>query len=302
MRRFVSPSLIALSLAFLLAFSSSLAHAWGAAGHRLTALIAWDTMAPATRSFVADTLARHPDHALWVEKSGTGEARLIFAEAATWPDNIRVDPRFHDERRDVPTPPLPGLPDTARHKTWHYLDLDERGNPVKGELDQQISRLSRQMAQASDPAQLAYALPWLTHLLGDIHQPLHVGRHGDLGGNDFEIENPARPRRPFMNLHSYWDELPGPSGLRGKRLDRAAAMLVARHPAPRQGDVAAWRRESHALLAEAYPPEAGSLLPIVTDEFRQRSEHIAGQRIVGAVYRLARLLDQAVRERGAATR
>ena len=299
MRRLPLPSLatplLAPMVALFLALFPIRAHAWSAAGHRLIAVIAWDNMAPTTRNFVTQTLSRHPDHGVWTEKSGTGEPRLIFAEAATWPDNIRNDPRFYDERRDAPTPPIPGLPDTARHKTWHYLDLDAQQRVVKGELDRQIERLSRQLEAGDDPVQASYALPWLAHLVGDIHQPLHVGRHGDQGGNDFEIENPARPRQPFTNLHSFWDELPGPSGLRGKRLDKAADALTGRYPAPLQGDVASWRRESHALLVEAYPPQAGSLLPLVTDEFRQHSEEIAGRRIIDAGYRLARLLDQLAR-------
>jgi hypothetical protein len=76
------------------------------------------------REAIATSLARHPDPR-W---AGPGPLRRpidLFAEAATWPDDIRNDPRFYDEGR--PPPPLPGLPDTARAKRWHYIDLDAGG-------------------------------------------------------------------------------------------------------------------------------------------------------------------------------
>ena len=86
------------------------AKAWNAAGHRLVAAIAWQQLSPASQNFVAEVLAAHPDHDRWVAKARTAEAAGIFAEASTWPDDIRNDPRFHDAGRDDATPPLPGFP------------------------------------------------------------------------------------------------------------------------------------------------------------------------------------------------
>ena len=126
------------------------------------------------------------------------------------------------------------------------------------------------------------ALPWLLHLVGDIHQPLHVGRHGDEGGNAVEIENPFNKRLPFSSLHLYWDDLPGPPWLRGKRLEDNARRLLERYPAPEQGNVARWREESHRLLDSAYPTEPGSLLPIVSEAFHRASRDTANRRIVDA--------------------
>ncbi|MCH2222283.1 MAG: hypothetical protein MK097_18435, partial [Dechloromonas sp.] len=51
------------------------------------------------------------------------------------------------------------------------------------------------------------------------------------------------------------------------------------------------RDESHRLLATAYPSEAGSLLPIVDDEFHRRSRETANRRVAEAGYRLGHLLD-----------
>lgn len=285
--------LIALSL--LLA--APLAQAWNAAGHRLTAAIAWQQLSPRTQAVIAEALSQHPDHQRWRDRARSDEAGALFAEAATWPDDIRNDPRFYDEQREPATPPLPGLSDTARHKHWHYVDLGADGKPRKGELDRQIERLSRVLRSTAQIEQISYALPWLIHLVGDIHQPLHVGRHDDEGGTELEIENPFNKRLPFTSLHVYWDDLPGPPWLRGKRLDNNAARLLDTYPAPAQGTVAQWRDESHRLLAAAYPPATGSLLPIVSEEFHQQARAIAQRRLVEAGYRLGRLLESIFAQR-----
>ena len=275
-----------------LTFSPPLAHAWNAAGHRLIAVIAWQQLSPASQASITEALMRHPDQARWAEKARSSEGIDLFAEASTWPDDIRQDPRFYDEHREAATPPLPGLSDTARHKRWHYVDLGPDGKTREGELDRQIERLSQLLRSTAKAEEITYALPWLLHLVGDIHQPLHVGRHGDEGGNSVEIENPRNKRRPFSSLHSYWDDLPGPPWLRGKRLAQNAASLRDNFPAPRQGTVRQWRDESHQLLATAYPDTNGSLLPLITEEFHQKSQAIAERRLVDAGYRLGQLLEK----------
>ncbi len=282
---------LAFVLAFVLACTPALAHAWNAAGHRLTASIAWQQLSAPSRDFVAAALARHPDHPRWVEKAKSAEAADIFAEASTWPDDIRNDPRFYNEEREPPTPPLPGLNDTARHKRWHYVDLGDDGKARAGEIDQQIERLSQLLRSTRKNEQISFALPWLLHLVADIHQPLHVGRDGDEGGNGVEIENPFNKRLPFSNLHTYWDDLPGPPWLRGKRLEKNAARLLENFPAPAQGNVRQWKEESHRLLADAYPLANGSLLPMITEEFHQQAREMANRRVLAAGYRLGRLLE-----------
>jgi len=286
MRRFL--------LALCLSLLPGLAQAWNAAGHRLVAAIAWQQLSSPSRQFVDVVLSRHPDHAAWTEKARSKDGLGIFIEASTWPDDIRNDPRFHDAGRQPATPPLPGLADTARHKPWHYVDLDGDGEVRAGELDRQIERLSQVLRSSKRDDQLSYALPWLLHLVADIHQPLHVGRSGDEGGNTVEIENPFNQRRPFTSLHAYWDALPGPPWLRGARLEKNALRLLAAYPAPIQGNVRLWREESHRLLGQAYPDSNGSLLPTITEDFQRQARDIANRRIVEAGYRLGELLERSL--------
>ena len=289
-----------LIFALCFALAPALAHAWNAAGHRLVALIAliaWQQLSPPNQQWIATALARHPDHPRWLEKARSGEAADIFVEASTWPDDIRRDPRFYNEGREPATAPLPGLSDTARHTRWHYVDLDDNGKPEAGEIDHQLERLSRVLRSTSQNEQISSALPWLLHLVADIHQPLHVGRHGDEGGNAVAIENPFNKRLPFSTLHTYWDDLPGPPWLRGKRLAQNAARLVDSFAPPEQGNILLWRDESHRLLALAYPKSAGSLLPIISEEFHQQARDITNRRLVDAGYRLGRLLEATVSQR-----
>lgn len=289
---------------FLLGLGCSLpgtSAAWNGAGHRLIAVIAWEGMQPITRNFVSTQLARHPDYPSWQARSRTGTPLDVFAEAATWPDEIRHDPRFHDETREAPTPALPGLPESARRKRWHYVDLDAQGNVVTGELDRRIpdlaTRLRSTASNGPESSTLPWALPWLIHLVGDLHQPLHVGRQGDEGGNLYQVEFENRPRKPFGNLHQFWDDLPGPSGLRGQRLHERAAWLKSTYARPRPGTVTQWLAESHRLLDQVYPSRQGSLLPLIDSRFTEQARSIAEQQLVRAGWRLATLLDQIVRDR-----
>jgi hypothetical protein len=254
------------------------------------ASLAWSQLDPGVRERVAALLAAHPDSGRWTAK-GTDPA-TAFIECSTWPDDIRRDPRFHDSGAD-PTPPLPGFPDMDRHGSWHYVDRSADGRPLGGDLDRQIDRLARQLADPATPATLrSYALPWIVHLVADAHQPLHAGVRDDDGGNRFEIHDPSHPRLPVMSLHAWWDDLPGPPWLRGKRLEAAAQRLTEGHSLPaRQGSPADWIGESRALAASgAYPP-AGDSPALLDEAFRDQARRIARERLLASGHRLARFLN-----------
>lgn len=249
-------------------------------------------MAPETRRFVETTLKNHPDHRSWVEKSGTGDPMLIFAEAANWPDAIRQDPRFYDAGREAPTPPVAGLPDNARHRDWHYTDFDHQGRRGSGRIDTQIEVLGQKLRSTENPQEVTWALPWLTHLIGDMHQPLHTGRTEDRGGNEIKIIDTDKPDRAPINLHRWWDDLPGSSSLRGQRLKQRADALMTEYLPPPQGSVALWLAESRQLLSEAYPDRQHDGLLVAEPEFRANAQRIAQRQLVAAGFRLARRLDE----------
>lgn len=306
----------ALALAALLALPPQTGLAWNAAGHRLSAEIAWQQLDDATRAKVARLLRAHPDYERWLAH-GKGETpeRSAFVEASTWPDDIRRDPRFYHAGSETPTPTLPGFPDMARHRGWHFADRPlghapapaagekREGETAKeGELDRRLSILRDTVG---DPraglAARAYALPWLIHLVGDAHQPLHVvsrydadGR-SDAGGNALTVATPFHPRLPTMKLHAYWDDLPGPPWLRGPRLEAAARALRELNPPPAAlGTPEQWLEESWRIASDSAYPPGGDALPTIGPEFHANAQEIARRRVAEAGYRLADVLRDAL--------
>lgn len=292
-----------------LLLASPPAAAWNAAGHRLTAAIAWRQMDDATRERLGELLAQHPDYPRWLKRSSSLEpAYAAFLEASTWPDEIKGDKRFHDAD-ETPTPVLAGFSDMDRHRNWHHVDHALGRPPAKennsGELDTRLAKLMQNVGDSQRGVhgnnmenQRAIALAWLIHLVGDAHQPLHVvsrydedGR-SDEGGNALWIENPFHPRRNSMTLHAYWDDLPGPPWLRGERLENAASALLREGKATGPGTIRQWIGESQSLAKTvAYDGLAGEV-PTITAEYHERATKTARQRVAQAGRRLGLLLEK----------
>jgi len=226
--------------------------AWNETGHRIIAAIAYDHLTTQARARVDGLLRRHPDYeSIFVKDApadAAGRARAAFLVASYWPDAIRNDARFYDESRgDVrPTALQAGFPDMGRHGAWHYVDFNfsEDGTVIPpldspnalGELGRWIGVVGTNNALA------VYSLPWLIHVAGDVHNPLHtVSRYsralpkGDRGGNDVWV----RPQGSSagVNLHSYWDGLGG-SDARPAYVDRMAAEVA---------------KQSAGVVADAHP-------------------------------------------------
>ena len=303
-RPYSSPPALWLIIILLLALPFS-AYAWNATGHRLVAEIAWLHLSEPARTEAAQLLAAHPDLARWRDKAKSEQPRAVFIEASTWPDEIRNDARFYTPGQDSPTPLLPGFPDMERHNSWHTVLLPIDGSILPpgfnvNQLDKQLFRQLALLDEAPGPPLLRnYVLPWVIHLFGDSHQPLHLSvrrtpdGEWDRVGHAVTVSNPYHPRKSQMTLHEFWDSLPIPISLRGERLAHAAQDLLARNPAPSPGATPSqWLEESWRFARNhGYPQETGSLVQIST-EFYERSKAIAEQRIVAAGYRLAEHLNR----------
>ena len=146
---------------------------WGQIGHRATGWIAQDLLSTQARQAVDRVLEGNS-----------------LAEVSTWMDEVRSDPSF-----DYMGP-------------WHYVTLPPgqtyqtvekaEGGDVLWALDKVVSELK---AGGLSPEQEAINLKVLVHLIGDVHQPLHVGNGTDRGGNDVQVEWFG----DRSNLHRVWD-------------------------------------------------------------------------------------------------
>ena len=147
--------------------------AWGSTGHRVIGLIAENHLTKKTKKSIDRILSNE-----------------TLAEVSTFMDFIKSDRKY-----DHMSP-------------WHYCTIpdgktyEESGTPEGGDAVTAIRRLISELKskQFTDEDE-SFALKLLVHLIGDIHQPLHVGNGEDRGGNDIKIEYFWRS----SNLHRVWD-------------------------------------------------------------------------------------------------
>ena len=91
---------------------------------------------------------------------------------------------------------------------WHYatipdsLDYDEVGTPEEGDVIMAIQQLKQELINKEfSQGDERFTLRCLIHLVGDIHQPLHVGNGTDKGGNEVRVKYFGHS----SNLHKVWD-------------------------------------------------------------------------------------------------
>ncbi len=93
-------------------------------------------------------------------------------------------------------------------KPWHYVNFpfgdsyETHPKNEHGDIVQGIFKCVEVLKDAkSTKEEKAFYLKMLVHFVGDLHQPLHVGKADDKGGNDFQV----RWFTKGTNLHAVWD-------------------------------------------------------------------------------------------------
>jgi len=284
------------------------AAAWNFSGHWIVGEIAYERLTPQARARVDELIRRHADFERFSKDAPAdpaARARFAFVRAASWPDQILSDSRFYDETRAdaQPTPLLPGFPDMMRHRTWHYYDIPISGDgtPVLEKqpphLLTELPRLLSELTEVS-PIQAAYDLPWIEHLVGDSHQPLHATSRylksqpkGDAGGNFVFVQG-------GKTLHSLWDDAAAPRDLSYEDVVRYARAITAEYPAHDLGslDPKEWMMESFELdksTVYTFGLETGSKeYPLVMPpSYEEKAKSVGRQRVALAGYRLAAVLN-----------
>lgn len=219
------------------------ARAWGDTGHRITGQIAEEALSEDARRAVREIAG----------------ARTL-AMLGTWPDFVRSDRNW------------------GFVSTWHYINVDDDGTlaevmaeaartPEPNNIVEAIGYfrailagdterrrhfeelMSEAGVEPRDGSVELTALCFLTHFVGDLHQPLHVGRSDDRGGNSIVVNFFDEIKK----LHSVWDS--GIIESQGLSYTEFADFLDAELAGKVQagdGGVEAWAQESRDYRLKLY--------------------------------------------------
>lgn len=117
------------------------------------------------------------------------------AMSSNWSDFVKSDPAF------------------GYMYNWHFINLKEGlseqdirnylATDTTTDIYTKIIFCTEQLKNKSVDIRLKEIyLKSLIHMVGDLHQPMHVGRYEDLGGNKIKVNWFSTP----TNLHAVWDE------------------------------------------------------------------------------------------------
>ena len=238
------------------------AQGWSGEAHRAAAAVTTGLLCPGAADEMATLL---------------GDWSL--EEAVVWPDRVRDQSRW------------------AHTRDWHYMNIEDlvpvtRDAPVDGGRILPAIRANMElMGDTSLPmTQRRRALAFVLHLVVDLHQPLHVGRAADRGGNAVRVRFEERE----INLHQLWDgRLLRSSGLRAAEYARTLAPLVEIGRASWSGGTLEdWADESRRLRPWVYDFDARRRVPRISRRYAEAGQQVMALRLAQAGVRSARLLNE----------
>ena len=253
-----------LLLSFLLLYIPGQTMAWGMLGHRIVGEVADCYIKGKTRKEVRKILGHES-----------------LAMASNWADFVKSDSTF------------------KYLDNWHYanfidnLDFQQLKIAMEKEtgtnIYNRIGFLSTELKNGNlDQTKKQMYLRLLIHLVGDLHQPMHMGRQDDLGGNRVKLYWFNQP----TNLHRLWDS----DIIESMQLSYTEYAAAVNYPNRTQlktwlhDDLNVWAFESYQLSRTLY----SSVTPEQKLSYRYNYDHIATldhQLLKGGV-RLAGLLNR----------
>lgn len=313
---------------FLLVLAASIqpVAAWNNVGHRTIAELVWMRLDKDERRAVSDLLKQHPHYKQLLTADvpvRAGKDEWAFLTAAVWPDMVRPAKHGPSRKPDSITkydlyPHAVGFPFLKRGDTNQALL--ENFFIAKPDAEMVLSNSFLTLKDKNATAnERAVSLCWALHLTGDLHQPLHAanrvtkekpGGEG-LGGDFIALDR----RKKQINLHSFWDQLPGvdPSYRAVFALAQKLSKTPELNPAALQEyknhlTIHSWIEESFALAVNfAYAEDrvqfvhgddlaSGKIsrreIPALKSDYIVEAEKIAQRRLVLAAARLAHELKQ----------
>jgi len=263
--------------------------AWGANGHRVVAQICYDNLSETARAKVDAALGDN-----------------YLAQVANWPDYIMAESGgdFAKPWHYMTIQPDKTLNDVINNNsTRTKIDDVHEGIELmlailrgESEARQQMTELMQKKKVKPLAGSLdATALAFLIHFIGDVHQPMHVGKNRDQGGNRITVLYFGERK----NLHSVWDS----SIIEQEKLSytefAAFANIHFRSQKTECEDdsLSTWINESVALRERIYNTlydntdrETG--LPSLSWDYQHDFLPIVEERLAAAGYRAAALLNK----------
>ena len=214
------------------------ARAWSRDGHRIVCRIAWLLLDDARRAEIDRLTSAYRDD--------DGQPLASFWDACSFPDEVRAKAANN-----------PAFRRFAVFETWHYANVPRTTTQLPDPpchvpcVINAIPAHADSLRRANDDRSRSEALFFLSHWVGDMHQPLHLGYQDDRGGNDIRpIEGGYYT---VSSMHALWD-----GGIPGKLFAsanwQAFADQLAREVTPAQratwiqGSATDWAQESYNLI------------------------------------------------------
>ena len=233
---------------------------WGQTGHRTVGKIAESHLTNRARKKI--------------EKLLDGQS---LAFVSTYGDDIKSDDRYD------------------KYYNWHFVNFplgdryedspkEEKGDIVMG-IQHCIRVLEDENASREDRV---FYLKFLVHLIGDLHQPLHIGRAEDRGGNDIKVSWHGKS----SNLHRVWDtQMIESWHMSYTELHRNTKVLSkAQISSIEQGTVTDWMYESRELAIQVYASASNE--DKLGYRYSYKYLHTALDQLQKAGIRLAKVLNE----------
>lgn len=177
---------------------------------------------------------------------------------------------------------------------WHWVTIpygttyaESQKNP-DGDIIEAIGRMKDILkSDTAADVQKVEALKFIVHLMGDLHQPLHVGNGTDKGGNDVKLKYFWEK----SNLHRVWD-----SGIiDSKKLSYTELVESINHATKdaisrwQSGTVVSWAEDAQSFHGQVYEFRDVGLLSY---EYNYRNWALVQQQLLKGGVRLAGVLNE----------
>ncbi|MBP8067736.1 MAG: S1/P1 nuclease [Pedobacter sp.] len=239
---------------------------WGYTGHRTIGVITENHLSSTAKTAVKGLL---------------GDTSI--ADACTWADDARKEPQF------------------ANTANWHFLNLPVGLSFVdfKHYIDTlktenvytALINAEKQLADKnSSKQQKIHALKFMMHFVGDLHQPMHISREEDKGGNTIQVNYNDKG----TNLHSLWDT---------RMLEKEGltyTQLAAKFDTISEADIKQWQSdpiilwmwESYQISTALYAEIEQMDKKVIDDTYYQKHMPTVQKRMQQSAIRLAGLLNK----------